>query len=534
MAVKLFDADGSLEAAGGAAFADGSVEGIARALRRRRRGTSTFAPSPPRSGSSCCDRLPRGSACRADGAGAFDLAGLSARPVVERVGAALPAGRRRGSRACAGGSRPVSGRRHRTACRHVPPSSMTRPGAVCWRATKWGPSDEPATCPRLPDALPRDRSRHGLAARGHVHTLAARARLVGDLPGDRGATASRGTRIACSSSGSRPTSAATRRRRSSPPAKFDLALLAFWEPASRLLPILRAVSPDTRVVVDSIDVHFLRDGPARPRGRGAARRAIRCRRRRRAQRLPAGRRGAHRFVERGQAPGRLPRARADPRDTAGPYRGGGRRSRSRSGTGSCSSATSATRRTARRSSTCAATSCRGSLRTSSPSIPCTWSAAASTRASPRTARGLPNVKMVGWVPSVEPYLERARVCVVPLLHGAGVKGKVVESLMAGTPVVTTTIGAEGIDLRHGEHVLIADTPQELADGLAHLLTDRARWERLADAGYEHAPRPRMPRNASPSGSTRSSKSVLAAPPRVAHGGRRPATGRPGARPPTAR
>ena len=60
-------------------------------------------------------------------------------------------------------------------------------------------------------------------------------------------------------------------------------------------------------------------------------------------------------------------------------------------------------------------------------------------------RGLPNVRMVGWVPSVAPYLERARVCVVPLLHGAGVKGKVVESLMAGTPVVTTTIGAEGID-----------------------------------------------------------------------------------------
>ena len=90
--------------------------------------------------------------------------------------------------------------------------------------------------------------------------------------------------------------------------------------------------------------------------------------------------------------------------------------------------------------------------------------------------------MVGWVPSVVPYLERARVCVVPLLHGAGVKGKVVESLVAGTPVVTTTIGAEGIELRHGEHVLIADTPEELADGLAHLLTDRAQWERLCDCG----------------------------------------------------
>src|SRR5262245_66569887 len=86
--------------------------------------------------------------------------------------------------------------------------------------------------------------------------------------------------------------------------------------------------------------------------------------------------------------------------------------------------------------------------------------------------------MVRWVPSVDPYLERSRVCVVPLLHGAGVKGKVVESLMMGTPVVTTTVGAEGLELRHGEHVLIADTPQDFADGLAHLLTDRDRWESL--------------------------------------------------------
>ena len=57
--------------------------------------------------------------------------------------------------------------------------------------------------------------------------------------------------------------------------------------------------------------------------------------------------------------------------------------------------------------------------------------------------------------------------------------------MAGTPVVTTTIGSEGLDLRHGEHVLIADTTAEFADAVTHLLTDRAHWEHLARAGYEH-------------------------------------------------
>ena len=40
---------------------------------------------------------------------------------------------------------------------------------------------------------------------------------------------------------------------------FDVAVLAFWEPASRLLPILRRASPQTRVIVDSVDLHFLRD-----------------------------------------------------------------------------------------------------------------------------------------------------------------------------------------------------------------------------------------------------------------------------------
>jgi glycosyltransferase involved in cell wall biosynthesis len=95
------------------------------------------------------------------------------------------------------------------------------------------------------------------------------------------------------------------------------------------------------------------------------------------------------------------------------------------------------------------------------------------------------VEMVGWVPSVAPYIEHARVCIVPLLHGAGVKGKVVDSLMAGTPVVTTTVGAEGLEIRHGEHVLISDTPDGLADGVAHLLTDRELWGSLVEAGYEH-------------------------------------------------
>ena len=68
------------------------------------------------------------------------------------------------------------------------------------------------------------------------------------------------------------------------------------------------------------------------------------------------------------------------------------------------------------------------------------------------------MRLVGWVPSVRPYIERSRLAVVPFLHGAGVKGKVIQSMMAGTPVVTTPVGAEGLDLVQGEHALIGATP----------------------------------------------------------------------------
>jgi glycosyltransferase involved in cell wall biosynthesis len=98
------------------------------------------------------------------------------------------------------------------------------------------------------------------------------------------------------------------------------------------------------------------------------------------------------------------------------------------------------------------------------------------------ANGLDHVRMVGWVPSVVPYLAHARISVIPLLHGAGTKRKLIQALMGGTPSVTTSIGAEGLDVRDGEHVLIADTPVEFAVAIERLLTDADLWERLAENG----------------------------------------------------
>ncbi len=97
----------------------------------------------------------------------------------------------------------------------------------------------------------------------------------------------------------------------------------------------------------------------------------------------------------------------------------------------------------------------------------------------------PHVQIVGWVPSVLPYLERARVSVVPLLYGAGTKRKIIQALMLGTPTVSTTVGVEGLGLRHGENVLVADDAGEFAASIERLLRDAPLWERLSRQGQEH-------------------------------------------------
>jgi GT2 family glycosyltransferase/glycosyltransferase involved in cell wall biosynthesis len=94
--------------------------------------------------------------------------------------------------------------------------------------------------------------------------------------------------------------------------------------------------------------------------------------------------------------------------------------------------------------------------------------------------GLVDVR--GWVPDLEPVLASARAMVAPLTYGAGLKGKVTQALAYGLPVVTTPIGAEGLDAVDGEHMLIGETPEELADRVVRVLCDDESWHRLSSAG----------------------------------------------------
>src|SRR5262249_38799860 len=83
------------------------------------------------------------------------------------------------------------------------------------------------------------------------------------------------------------------------------------------------------------------------------------------------------------------------------------------------------------------------------------------------------VRLTGYVPDTAPYLDRAWVSIAPLRYGAGMKGKVGEAMAAGLPVVTTSIGAEGMELEDGVTALVADTPEAFAEAVRRLCTDDA-------------------------------------------------------------
>jgi glycosyltransferase involved in cell wall biosynthesis len=93
-----------------------------------------------------------------------------------------------------------------------------------------------------------------------------------------------------------------------------------------------------------------------------------------------------------------------------------------------------------------------------------------------------NVKVHGFVPDLAAFFSAFRVFVAPLRFGAGVKGKIVSSLVHGVPVITTSIGNEGIDLVDGTQALVADSAEEFAQRVCALYEDQETWCKLSGAG----------------------------------------------------
>jgi glycosyltransferase involved in cell wall biosynthesis len=98
----------------------------------------------------------------------------------------------------------------------------------------------------------------------------------------------------------------------------------------------------------------------------------------------------------------------------------------------------------------------------------------------------PNVRVTGAVADVRPYLERAAAVVVPIRSGSGTRFKVAEGLAMRKAVVSTSLGAEGIDVRHGEHLLIADDAAQFAEQVVRVLEDTQLASSLGERGRELA------------------------------------------------
>ncbi len=105
---------------------------------------------------------------------------------------------------------------------------------------------------------------------------------------------------------------------------------------------------------------------------------------------------------------------------------------------------------------------------------------------PQEVRALPlqnrNIQVTGYVPDPTPYLAETAVFIVPLRAAGGMRVKILDAWCWGVPVISTSVGAEGIDLQDGSHALIADTPEALAEAAVRVLQDPALGERLRENG----------------------------------------------------
>jgi GT2 family glycosyltransferase/glycosyltransferase involved in cell wall biosynthesis len=266
-------------------------------------------------------------------------------------------------------------------------------------------------------------------------------------------------------------------------ASFDLALISYWEPAAALVPLVRRLSPHTRVVVNTVDLHFLRD----------ARRSLA---RQVALDGAFGTTATRELNTYDQADAVLAISDKE-RDMLADFLGDRvftlplvhdvERSRvpleDRRGMVFVGNFRHLPNGEA------VEFLCQDILPLLEPGLlvrhPLTVLGNRLEHAQLAIDPTNPGVDLVGWVPSVLPYLHRARLAAVPLRYGAGVKGKVVEPMMGYTPVVTTPIGAEGLDLVQGEHALIGSDAADLAAGITRLLTDDDLWHRLARQGADH-------------------------------------------------
>jgi glycosyltransferase involved in cell wall biosynthesis len=98
----------------------------------------------------------------------------------------------------------------------------------------------------------------------------------------------------------------------------------------------------------------------------------------------------------------------------------------------------------------------------------------------------PGIAVTGYVADPRPWLEQSAAFLAPLRAGGGMRVKIPDGWLWGVPIVSTGIGAEGIECHPGRDILIADTPQDFAAAVVRLMQDPALGRRLAEAGRRWA------------------------------------------------
>ncbi len=102
----------------------------------------------------------------------------------------------------------------------------------------------------------------------------------------------------------------------------------------------------------------------------------------------------------------------------------------------------------------------------------------------RLAEDDPQIRVTGTVPDIRPYLWEAVLSIVPLRIGGGTRLKIYESMAAGVPVVSTSVGAEGLSVHPPEDICIADSAEDFAECCLDLLGDEAARQRMAAVAVE--------------------------------------------------
>jgi polysaccharide biosynthesis protein PslH len=92
-----------------------------------------------------------------------------------------------------------------------------------------------------------------------------------------------------------------------------------------------------------------------------------------------------------------------------------------------------------------------------------------------------SIRLTGWVDDIRPFVGRGSVCIVPLRIGGGTRLKIFEAMAMGKAVVSTSVGAEGLAVRSGENIVLADTPNDFAQAVISLLRDPRRRQQLGAA-----------------------------------------------------